>query len=180
MQMGMKIITAGISYATAIAVYKLIPLALAIPSPVQLEKEINERKDAQRKLQAQFKRSIVLSKVTKEIRRSLKLQDICNATAVECIDAFNADVCSVYRCAPDQTHSSLDTSETRVDTHTNETDMKGKAKEDNDSPNNRGQHSHSHTWTLLSEYDRRVPDDPKTNKKACCRVEAPLLHLLPG
>ncbi len=53
LQLGMKVITAGISYATAIAVYKLIPLALAIPSPIQLEKEINERKDAQRKLQTQ-------------------------------------------------------------------------------------------------------------------------------
>lgn len=53
LQVGMKVITAGISYATAIAVYKLIPLALAIPSPIQLEKEINERKDAQRKLQTQ-------------------------------------------------------------------------------------------------------------------------------
>lgn len=52
-QVGMKAITAAISYATAISVYRLIPLALAIPSPVRLEEEVNERKKAQRRLQHQ-------------------------------------------------------------------------------------------------------------------------------
>jgi hypothetical protein len=49
----MKFITGVISYITAVAVYKLLPLALIIPSPVQLQKEINIRKKAEDKLHAQ-------------------------------------------------------------------------------------------------------------------------------
>ncbi|ELR14948.1 twocomponent hybrid sensor and regulator kinase [Acanthamoeba castellanii str. Neff] len=183
--LGMKVVTAGISYATAIAVYKLIPLALAIPSPIQLEKEINERKDAQRKLQTQYKRSVVLSRVTKEIRRSLKLQDISNATAAQCIDVFDADVCSVYRCDPNPSHG-LETSPLEG-TSPDDTDHravpegKGKDKEGNDVPNNRGQtHCQPYKWRLLSEYDRWAPDSPKTDKQACSDAEVPMLHLLPG
>ena len=93
----MKIITAAVSYATAIAVYKLIPLALLIPSPIQLEMEINQRKAAQRKLQSRYQRSVVTNQVTREIRRNLQLDHICNATAHHCATLFNADHCTLYR-----------------------------------------------------------------------------------
>lgn len=93
----MKVITAGISYATAIAVYKLIPLALRIPSPIQLEKEINDRKEAQGKLESLFARSMVTTQVTREIRKNLKLEAICSATTEQCGVLFNADICSLYR-----------------------------------------------------------------------------------
>ena len=93
----MKIITAAVSYATAIAVYKLIPLALLIPSPIQLEMEINQREAAQRKLQSRYQRSLATNQVTKEIRRNLQLDHIFNATAHHCAMLFNADYCTLYR-----------------------------------------------------------------------------------
>jgi hypothetical protein len=93
----MKIITAAVSYATAIAVYRLIPLALLIPSPIQLEREINERKAAQGKLQSRYERSMVTSQVTREIRRILQLEAICSSTAGHCAALFNADECTLYR-----------------------------------------------------------------------------------
>lgn len=94
----MKVITAIVSYATVMAIYKIIPLALLIPSPVQLEKEINERKAAQDKLQSRLERSLVTSQVTREIRSNLQLKAICDTTAERCATLFNADHCVLYRC----------------------------------------------------------------------------------
>jgi hypothetical protein len=92
-----KIITAVVSYATAIAVYRLIPLALKIPSPVQLEREIHERRAAQGKLQSRYERSVIANRVTRDIRRNLQLSAICSATAEHCATLFNADLCTLYR-----------------------------------------------------------------------------------
>ncbi len=131
---------------------------------------------------------MVLSRVTKEIRRSLKLQDISNATAAQCIDVFDADVCSVYRCDPNPSHG-LETSAALPlegtspdDTgHRGVAEGKAKDKEGNDVPDNRGQmHCQPYKWRLLSEYDRWAPDSPKTDKQACSDAEVPMLHLLPG
>lgn len=94
----MKAITAIISYATAIAVYKLIPLALRIPSTTQLENEIHERKVAQRKLESLYDRSIVTNRVTREIRKNLQLEVLCQATVEECSRLFQADEGSMYIC----------------------------------------------------------------------------------
>lgn len=93
----MKIVTAAVSYATAIAVYRIIPLAMLIPSPIQLELEINERKAAQGKLQSRYERSVVTNQVTREIRRNLQLGAICRATAEHCAELFNADECTLYQ-----------------------------------------------------------------------------------
>jgi PAS domain S-box-containing protein len=47
----LKAITAAVSVCTAVLLIPLIPKALALPSPAQLEKEIKERTEAENKLQ---------------------------------------------------------------------------------------------------------------------------------
>ncbi|KAL6068776.1 MHYT domain-containing protein, NO-binding membrane sensor [Balamuthia mandrillaris] len=89
----MKLFTAGISFATAIIIYKLIPVAFLIPSIEDLEREIRERKMAERQLQLQYRRSVMLSKITSQIRKSLNAEDIWNTTAQQLAALF--DICRV-------------------------------------------------------------------------------------
>ncbi|KAL6068777.1 MHYT domain-containing protein, NO-binding membrane sensor [Balamuthia mandrillaris] len=89
----MKLFTAGISFATAIVLYKLIPVALVIPSIEDLEREIRERKMAEQQLQMQYRRSVMLSKITSQIRKSLNAEDIWNTTAQQLAVLF--DICRV-------------------------------------------------------------------------------------
>lgn len=171
-QVGMKIITAAISYATAIAVYKLIPLAMVIPSPIQLEKEVKERKHAQLQLQKQYQRTVALARVTKEIRKSLKFQDICNATASQCIDVFRADLCSVYRCDCQRSKDSPKMGKSSVQ---NMKEFRGKEKdfeEDGD--------QESHTCYLISEYDRLSPEEAITDRQGAKSVVTPPLLSIVG
>ncbi|MBE9129546.1 response regulator [Coleofasciculus sp. LEGE 07092] len=51
-----KVITAGVSLGTAVSLVQLIPKALELPSPAQLEKEIKERRAAEAKLKNALQR----------------------------------------------------------------------------------------------------------------------------
>ncbi len=89
-------ITALISQITATTCFKLIPLALAMASPLQLKNEIRIRKRAEKKLHTMYQRALIISQMTKEIRRSLKMQDVSNATTIQLAIAFHASSCGLY------------------------------------------------------------------------------------
>jgi hypothetical protein len=46
----------------------------------------------------QYNRTVVVNKVTREIRKSLKMKDICDATTEQCAALFGSDECRVYCC----------------------------------------------------------------------------------
>lgn len=46
----------------------------------------------------QYNRTVVVNKVTREIRKSLKMKDICDATTEQCAALFGSDECLVYCC----------------------------------------------------------------------------------
>ena len=65
-------------------------------SIIQLEREIDERKSAQRLLQTQYERHVLLSKVTRKISKSLKASEIFDATASRLAHTYNVSACSVH------------------------------------------------------------------------------------
>jgi PAS domain S-box-containing protein len=61
-----KLLTAGVSLATALALLPLVPRALALRSPTELEKEIRERQQAQQALQQSEERFRLLVEGVKD------------------------------------------------------------------------------------------------------------------
>eukprot|EP01112_Ceratiomyxa_fruticulosa_P012985 TRINITY_DN3624_c0_g4_i1.p1 TRINITY_DN3624_c0_g4~~TRINITY_DN3624_c0_g4_i1.p1 ORF type:complete len:978 (-),score=172.85 TRINITY_DN3624_c0_g4_i1:9-2942(-) len=98
-----KLFTALISCFTSLALYILLPHALKIPSPAQLEAinhelfiNLTERREAERLLQEQNRRLEVLRNVTHEVRKSLRLDDISKAASCLIGAHFSADCCAIY------------------------------------------------------------------------------------
>lgn len=105
--------------AAALVAHSLLPIALATPSPTQFIKEIEERRNQETLLTSQVQRSLLLRQVTREIRKSLCVEDICANTTNQLGQAFGADRCAMYLCqneaeVTDQTMSPSSTPESAV------------------------------------------------------------------
>lgn len=187
----MKMVTAAVSYGTAIAVYIIVPLAVLIPSPIQLELEINERKAAQGKLQSRYERSVVTNQVTREIRRNLELGAICRATAEHCAKLFNADYCTLYqhkRKAPKPAPPEEQPTD-ESDSQCQGADCTAQPRQE-EAAGTTPQEVEDHRYSVLSEhtkhYGRAQEEDgalgPTDEEmvRARQRRHAPPLHLLPG
>ena len=132
----------------------------------------------------QYNRTVVVNKVTREIRKSLKMKDICDATTEQCAALFGSDECRVYCCERPTKSEGLQQPA--------------------------GSDDHPFKYTLLSEYrakhdafDSQHDDHDNDNIKRCrtenelkeaedgarpepgrgrndVLKEAPPLHLIPG
>ena len=104
----LKALTACISMYTALRLVPLVPKALAIPGPAQLEaanqeleREIVERQRVEEMLRQQAERERLLGTITQHIRRSLDLNQILETTVVEVQQLLQVDRVVIYRFEPD-------------------------------------------------------------------------------
>jgi signal transduction histidine kinase/PAS domain-containing protein len=104
---GIKVMTAGVSMYTAIRLLPLMPKALALPSPAQLEvanqdleREIAERQRAEERLRQRAERERLLGAITQHIHQSLDLNEILNTTVAEVRQFLQVDRVVIYRFNP--------------------------------------------------------------------------------
>ncbi|WP_297074712.1 GAF domain-containing sensor histidine kinase [Thermoleptolyngbya sp. M55_K2018_002] len=103
-----KALTSGISVFTAIRLVPLVPQALEIPSPAQLEmanqeleREVLERLRIEEMMRQQAEREQLLGRITQHIRQSLDLYEILNTTVEEVRRFLRTDRVVVYQFTPD-------------------------------------------------------------------------------
>jgi len=132
----------------------------------------------------QYNRTVVVNKVTREIRKSLKLKDICDATTEQCAALFGSDECRVYCCERPTKSEGLQQPAgsddhpfkyTLLSEHRAKHDAFDSQHDDHDNDNVK----RCRTENELKEAEDGARPEPGRGRNDMLK-EAPPLHLIPG
>ncbi|TAE60850.1 MAG: hybrid sensor histidine kinase/response regulator [Nostocales cyanobacterium] len=99
----LKAVTAIISYHTAIELFKLIPIIIALPSPEELNKinqelnrQIQEKQEAELALKQQLQWTVLIKTITQEIRHTLDTKQIFQFTIDQISQSLQISRCLIH------------------------------------------------------------------------------------
>jgi hypothetical protein len=131
-----------------------------------------------------------VSKVTREIRKSLKMKDICDATTEQCAALFGSDECRVYCCERPTTDEGLQQSAGRDEQpfkctllseyRANHDAFDSQHDDDHDALDDADAVNRCRTENDLKEAEDGARPAPGQRGRNDMLKKAPPLHLIPG